>query len=47
MFALDTNTVIYFFKGMGRVAERLLETPPREVAEFRRVRGLQLVDWYG
>lgn len=32
MYALDTNTVIYFFKGMGRVAERLLATPRTEVA---------------
>jgi len=32
MYALDTNSVIYFFKGMGQVAERLLGTPPREVA---------------
>ena len=32
MFALDTNTVIYFFKGMGRVAEHLLSLSPREVA---------------
>ncbi|MFL6202474.1 MAG: type II toxin-antitoxin system VapC family toxin [Thermoanaerobaculia bacterium] len=32
MYALDTNSVVYFFKGMGRVAERLLSTPPREVA---------------
>lgn len=32
MYALDTNSVIYFFKGMGRVAERLLRSPPREVA---------------
>jgi tRNA(fMet)-specific endonuclease VapC len=32
MYILDTNSVIYFFKGMGRVAERLLATPPREVA---------------
>ncbi len=31
MFALDTNSMIYFFKGMGRVAERLLATPPSEV----------------
>ncbi len=31
MLALDTNTVIYFFKGVGNVAERLLRTPPREV----------------
>lgn len=32
MYALDTNSVVYFFKGMGRVSERLLSTPPREVA---------------
>jgi tRNA(fMet)-specific endonuclease VapC len=32
MFVLDTNTVIYFFKGAGGVAERLLATPPSEVA---------------
>jgi tRNA(fMet)-specific endonuclease VapC len=32
MYALDTNSVIYFFKGMGRVAERLLRTPPQEIA---------------
>jgi len=32
MLALDTNTLIYFFKGMGKVAERLLATPPSEIA---------------
>lgn len=32
MFLLDTNTLIYFFKGQGRVAERLFATPPSEVA---------------
>ena len=32
MYALDTNSVVYFFKGMGRVAERLLSTPPGEIA---------------
>ena len=31
MYALDTNTVIYFFKGMGRVGGQLLVTPPSEV----------------
>ena len=31
MFALDTNSLIYFFKGQGRVAERLLATPPSEI----------------
>lgn len=32
MFALDTNTLIYFFKGMGNVAERLFAHPPAEIA---------------
>jgi tRNA(fMet)-specific endonuclease VapC len=32
MFVLDTNTVIYFFKGKGGVPERLLATSPSEVA---------------
>ena len=32
MLALDTNTVIHYFKGRGQVAERLLGTPPERVA---------------
>ena len=32
MLALDTNTVIYFFKGMGRVAEHLCKEAPRDIA---------------
>ena len=32
MYVLDTNSVVYFFKGMGRVTQRLLDTPPREIA---------------
>lgn len=32
MFVLDTNTLIYFFKGQGRIAERLLSIPPAEIA---------------
>ena len=32
MYVLDTNTVSYFFRGEGRVPERLLATPPREIA---------------
>ena len=32
MFLLDTNTLIYFFKGQGKVAEHLFATPPAEVA---------------
>lgn len=31
MYALDTNTLIYFFKGIGRVAEHLLAQPPSEI----------------
>jgi tRNA(fMet)-specific endonuclease VapC len=31
MFVLDTNTLVFFFRGAGRVAERLLATPPSEV----------------
>ena len=31
MFVLDTNTLIYFFKGVGQVAERLLAVSPREI----------------
>lgn len=32
MFLLDTNTLIYFFKGEGRVAQTLVATPAHEVA---------------
>ena len=28
MFALDTNTLICFFKGPGHIEERLLAVPP-------------------
>lgn len=31
MFVLDTNTLIYFFKGMGAVAENLLSVSPKDV----------------
>lgn len=31
MYILDTNTLIYFFKGKGMVAERLLKCSLREV----------------
>jgi tRNA(fMet)-specific endonuclease VapC len=31
MFILDTNTLVYFFQGRGRVAERMLAVPPSEV----------------
>jgi len=32
MYVLDTNTLIYFFKGMGNVSARLLALSPREIA---------------
>jgi len=32
MFLLDTNTLIYLFKGQGKVAERLFTVPPGDVA---------------
>jgi tRNA(fMet)-specific endonuclease VapC len=32
MYLLDTNTLIYYFKGMGNVAKRLLATSPSEIA---------------
>jgi len=32
MYLLDTNTLIYYFKGVGNVVERLLSTSPREIA---------------
>jgi len=31
VYALDTNSLSYFLKGRGRVAARLLSTPPAEV----------------
>jgi tRNA(fMet)-specific endonuclease VapC len=32
MFVLDTNTLIDFFKGRGKVASKLLSVPPSEIA---------------
>ena len=32
MYALDSNSIIYLFKGQGRVAEHFLETPPLDIA---------------
>lgn len=32
MYVLDTNSVICFFKGQGRVADRLFDVPPSSVA---------------
>ena len=31
MYILDTNTLIYFFKGVGNVAERLLYKSPNDI----------------
>jgi tRNA(fMet)-specific endonuclease VapC len=31
MFVLDTNTLIYFFKGQGRVAENFLQWSPQDI----------------
>ena len=31
MYVLDTNTLIYFFKGMGSVADNLLSVSPKEI----------------
>ncbi len=31
-FALDTNTLVYFFKGIGGVKDRLFDVAPSEVA---------------
>lgn len=32
IYVLDTNSLIYFFKGMGQVAERILATSPASLA---------------
>ena len=32
MYLLDTNMVIYFFKGIGNVAGNLLTVSPKDVA---------------
>jgi len=31
MFLLDTNTLIYFFKGIGNVSKNLLSKSPKEI----------------
>lgn len=32
MYLLDTNTLIYFFKGLGNVAENLLSKSPKDIS---------------
>ena len=31
MYILDTNTLIYFFKGIGKVADNLLAVTPKDI----------------
>lgn len=31
MYVIDTNTLIYFFKGMGSVPDKLLEVSPKDI----------------
>ena len=31
MYVLDTNTLIYFFKGIGNVSKQLLLVPPKDI----------------
>jgi tRNA(fMet)-specific endonuclease VapC len=31
IYILDTNTLIYFFKGLGSVSKHLLAVPPKEI----------------
>ena len=32
MYVLDTNTLIYFFKGLGGVSRRVLAVPPKQIS---------------
>ena len=32
MYLLDTNTLIYFFKGLGNVPEKMLSESPKDIA---------------
>lgn len=32
MYILDTNTLIYYFKGQGRIAQNFAAIPPQEIA---------------
>ena len=32
MYVLDTNTLIYYFKGQGNIKSHLLSTPPKDIA---------------
>jgi tRNA(fMet)-specific endonuclease VapC len=32
MYVLDTNTIIYYFKGVGQVASKIATVSPNEIA---------------
>lgn len=32
MYLLDTNTLIYYFKGMGNISQNLLSQPPQNIS---------------
>ncbi len=32
MYVLDTNTLIYYFKGQGQVAQNMAAVPPQDIA---------------
>ena len=32
MYLLDTNTLIYYFKGMGNVSQKLLSQSPKNIS---------------
>lgn len=47
MFVLDTNTVLDYFRGRERVAERLLAIPSNITAWAERRRLKSGIDWQG
>ena len=44
-YVLDTNTLIYFFKGLGDVSKHMLAQSPGELA-IPTVVLFELEDWY-
>lgn len=32
MYFLDTNTLIYYFKGQGQIAQNLANIPPQQIS---------------
>jgi hypothetical protein len=47
MLVLDTDTLIFYFKGLHGVPGRLLATPPGDIGtrEFSRILGLKVDNW--